>query len=94
MAVIAVLFFHLDLLPGGFLGVDIFFVISGYLITKIIVEENENNLFSFKNFYIKRFKRLFPALIIVSIFSLIIACINFDTDNFNRINKSSIFLYF
>ena len=45
LAVIAVLFFHLDLLPGGFLGVDIFFVISGYLITKIIVEENENNLY-------------------------------------------------
>ena len=94
LAVIAVLFFHLDLLPGGFLGVDIFFVISGYLITKIIVEENENNLFSFKNFYIKRFKRLFPALIIVSIFSLIIACIIFDTDNLNRINKSSIFSLF
>ena len=63
LAVLAVLLFHLDVLSGGYLGVDVFFVISGYLITKIIIDEKNSNLFSFKEFYIKRFKRLFPALI-------------------------------
>ncbi len=94
LAVLAVLLFHLDVLPGGYLGVDVFFVISGYLITKIIIDEKNSNLFSFKEFYIKRFKRLFPALIVISIFALIIACIIFDTDNLNRLNKSSIFSLF
>ena len=91
LAVLAVLFFHLDILPGGYLGVDIFFVISGYLITKIIITEKNNNLFSFKSFYKKRFKRLFPALIFVSIFSLVIAIFIFDTDNLIRLNTSSFY---
>lgn len=94
LAVLAVLMFHLDLFSGGYLGVDVFFVISGYLITKIIIEERKNNTFSFKNFYIKRFKRLFPALSIVVIFSLLIAILIFDTDNLIRFNKSSFYSLF
>lgn len=66
-----VTFFGYQILPGGYLGVDIFFVISGYLITKIIFKElNQNKSFSFKNFYIKRARRILPAL-----FFLIICCI-------------------
>ena len=94
LAVLAVLLFHLDLFSGGYLGVDVFFVISGYLITKIILEEKKQNVFSFKNFYIKRFKRLFPALSVVIILSLLTAIIIFDTDNLLRFNESSFYSLF
>ena len=62
IAVLAVLAFHLDphWLPGGFQGVDIFFVISGYLITRLIRDQGTE--FSFRRFYLRRFWRLFPAL--------------------------------
>ena len=53
IAVLAVVFFHLDLpLPGGFAGVDIFFVISGYLITAIIISQKNRGTFSFGDFYL------------------------------------------
>ncbi|THA13438.1 acyltransferase family protein, partial [Rodentibacter pneumotropicus] len=60
IAVISVIIFHLNetWLPGGFLGVDIFFVISGFLITSIILREAEENRFTFKNFYTRRIKRI------------------------------------
>jgi peptidoglycan/LPS O-acetylase OafA/YrhL len=51
--------------PGGFIGVDIFFVISGYLITKMIIEELDRNIFSFGIFYLRRLRRLLPALVLV-----------------------------
>lgn len=62
IAVLAVLVFHLDphWLPGGFQGVDMFFVISGYLITRLIRDQQPD--FSFSRFYLRRFWRLFPAL--------------------------------
>jgi peptidoglycan/LPS O-acetylase OafA/YrhL len=67
VAVLSVFLFHLQpsLLPGGFLGVDVFFVISGYLITGIIVRENHLGTFSLTNFYGRRVKRIFPALFVV-----------------------------
>ena len=72
LSVISVLIYHLEisvlnfqLFRGGFLGVDIFFVISGYLISSIIITDLQNNSFSFKNFYLKRIKRLFPALFVL-----------------------------
>ncbi|MDP3695599.1 MAG: acyltransferase, partial [Desulfocapsaceae bacterium] len=75
IAVLAVFFFHLYpvLLPGGFLGVDVFFVISGYLITSIILRENARGVFSFKRFYARRVKRIFPALFVVLILSSLLA---------------------
>jgi peptidoglycan/LPS O-acetylase OafA/YrhL len=54
-------------LPGGFVGVDIFFVISGYLITRIILNDMNNGSFTFGHFYSKRVRRLFPSLITVLI---------------------------
>ena len=67
-------FFNSLLFPGGYYGVDIFFVISGYLITAIIIKEKvNNNKFSFKNFYLRRARRIFPALILVLIISLPLA---------------------
>ena len=58
--------FNYKLLPGGFLGVDIFFVISGYLISSIILSEIRlNNYFSLINFYERRARRILPALLLV-----------------------------
>ena len=67
IAVVSVLLFHTfpQILPGGFVGVDIFFVISGYLITQIIFQELQNNHFKLWNFYQRRIRRIFPALLIV-----------------------------
>ncbi len=74
LAVISVFIFHLQgsYLPGGFLGVDIFFVISGYLITSIIYKQKLQNQFSFKTFYIRRCKRILPPLFLVLLFTFVI----------------------
>lgn len=75
VAVLSVFLFHLQpqLLPGGFLGVDVFFVISGYLITNIILRENHSGNFSFLHFYARRIKRIFPALFVVLLLTAIVA---------------------
>lgn len=67
IAVLLVIVFHAfpELLPGGFIGVDIFFVISGYLISSILFNSFERGDFSYLEFYARRIKRLFPALILV-----------------------------
>ncbi|MBD3768468.1 MAG: acyltransferase, partial [Gammaproteobacteria bacterium] len=66
-AVIAVLLFHFTLieLPGGFAGVDVFFVISGYLMTAIVVGGHEKGNFSLLRFYMARARRILPALMVV-----------------------------
>lgn len=73
LAVLSVVVFHYfpAVLPGGFVGVDIFFVISGYLITSIITKDINNASFSFVDFYRKRVLRIFPALFLVLLFCLI-----------------------
>lgn len=77
LAVISVLIYHIGLfssefswLPGGFLGVDLFFVLSGYFITSVIVRRYEKGSFSFRFFYLRRIKRLLPAISIVLIFTI------------------------
>lgn len=62
-AILSVLLFHarMPFIPGGYLGVDVFFVISGFLITNLIVKQIALGNFSFKNFYFRRVKRLLPA---------------------------------
>jgi len=67
VAVLSVVLFHAfpKLVPGGFAGVDAFFVISGYLITSIIVTDLDAKSFSFTEFYKRRVRRLFPALVVV-----------------------------
>jgi len=64
VAVLAVILYHADirLFKGGWLGVDIFFVISGYLISNIIISELNEGTFTFKNFYLRRIRRILPAL--------------------------------
>ena len=62
IAVLGVVLFHAGLpLPGGFVGVDVFFVISGYLITQIILRESAENRFSLTQFWIRRIRRILPA---------------------------------
>lgn len=67
VAVLAVILFHInkDLLPGGFIGVDVFFVISGYLISQNIIRDINANKFSIAEFYRRRIKRIFPPLTVV-----------------------------
>jgi peptidoglycan/LPS O-acetylase OafA/YrhL len=66
IAVLLIVFFHLGAYPpGGFIGVDIFFVISGFLITIIIVQEHGAGRFSFMAFYARRIKRILPALLVM-----------------------------
>lgn len=72
-AVIPVLLFHLGIswMSGGFLGVDVFFVISGFLITKTILTELDQNRFSFKAFWARRIRRILPALLCMITLTLI-----------------------
>lgn len=71
LAVMSVIFFHLgfDTISGGFIGVDIFFVISGYLISTIIFKEIAQNSFSIAAFYVRRARRILPALFAVVLVS-------------------------
>lgn len=75
LAIISVIIFHFmpSLAPGGYIGVDIFFVISGFLITGIILKECENNEFSYQKFYIRRIRRIFPALFFMLFCSFVAA---------------------
>src|SRR5450631_232731 len=69
VAVLAVMFFHFGLIgaTGGYVGVDVFFCISGYLIGGIIIDETASGRFSYRQFYVRRIKRLFPAFLAVAL---------------------------
>lgn len=92
LAVIFVVLFHLDIswIKSGFLGVDIFFVISGYLITSIIIRDLNNNDFSIKNFYLRRIRRILPALITVLIVSTFFAWLILLPQDLQNYSKSLI----
>jgi peptidoglycan/LPS O-acetylase OafA/YrhL len=72
LAVLPVILFHagFELFSGGFVGVDVFFVISGYLITTIIISEMSKGKFSIMNFYERRARRILPALFFVMLVCL------------------------
>ncbi len=76
IAVLAVVFYHADLgvVSGGFLGVDMFFVLSGFLITSLLLEElSHNHSIDRAQFYLRRIRRLFPALIVVLVTAIVSA---------------------
>nr|WP_298113615.1 acyltransferase family protein [uncultured Pseudomonas sp.] len=90
IAVLSVLLFHagFTLFPGGFVGVDIFFVLSGFLITSIILNEIHTNTFSFSTFYERRIRRLVPPLIPVLLLSWLSAFVLFEQQQFTETTKS------
>jgi peptidoglycan/LPS O-acetylase OafA/YrhL len=92
-AVIAVVIYHVfpGMLPGGFTGVDIFFVISGYLITSIIYQNIKNQNFSFFDFYNRRILRIFPALLLMITACLIFGWFSLSSDEYSQLGKHSIF---
>jgi peptidoglycan/LPS O-acetylase OafA/YrhL len=90
IAVLAVLLFHTDVpgFTGGFVGVDVFFVISGYLITSIILKEIKAEQFSIARFYERRIRRIFPALFPVIAFVLVVGAYLFDANAFKDLGQS------
>jgi peptidoglycan/LPS O-acetylase OafA/YrhL len=74
--------------PGGFIGVDIFFVISGFLITRIILSRVNTNTFSSMEFYSRRIRRIFPALIVVLAVTYLIGWFVLLPDSFSMLGKS------
>lgn len=90
IAVLAVLFFHAEIpgFSGGFVGVDIFFVISGYLITSILLQDLRDGNFSIARFYERRIKRIFPALFPVILFTIIMGAWIYEPETFKDLGKS------
>ncbi len=93
VAILSVLFFHLDfsLFTGGFVGVDVFFVISGFLITRNITEDFHNGTFSFSRFYYRRVRRLFPALLVTIFVTFVLGVLILSPDHLARLSESLIY---
>ncbi|MBI1273881.1 MAG: acyltransferase family protein [Alphaproteobacteria bacterium] len=89
VAVLVVLAFHLDshLLPGGFVGVDVFFVISGYLITGLILRAQQAHVFNIADFYFRRARRILPSLTVVLLFCLVAGWFMLMPDEFASLRK-------
>jgi peptidoglycan/LPS O-acetylase OafA/YrhL len=88
IAVVLVLGFHAfpQVVPGGFVGVDVFFVISGFLITSIISTGN----FSFSGFYARRVRRLFPALALVLASSIVLGWVYLTPGQFEGLGNQAL----
>lgn len=93
VAVLLVLFHHLgfSLFSGGYVGVDVFFVISGYLITRLITHEIREKSFSFGRFYTRRVTRLAPALLATIAGALIVGFFVFTPQDFADLGQSAIY---
>lgn len=89
VAVLLVVAFHAfpTRVQGGFMGVDIFFVISGYLICWIILKDLEQESFSFSNFYARRILRIFPALLLVLATALVTGWLTLLPDEYRALGK-------
>ena len=72
ISVLAVILFHMGYLPNGYLGVDVFFVISGFLITKIVYGQSLGNNFSIIDFYLRRIRRIIPLVLFICFVVLIL----------------------
>jgi peptidoglycan/LPS O-acetylase OafA/YrhL len=96
LAVLVVLLFHLDIpaFEGGYLGVDLSFVISGFIITRNILSDLHGGSFSLKEFYIRRFRRLFPALLVSVLLTLVVAILIVPPIELVNTAKSAIFAVF
>ena len=92
IAVLSIFVYHLDnnLLKSGFLGVDVFFVISGFVITNKLYFEFVNKNFNIINFFTGRLTRLYPALIFLNLVLLPYGYFNYYNDDFLSLFKASI----
>ena len=92
VAVLSVAFYHARLpgFGGGFVGVDVFFVISGYLITQILLAEIERDSFSVLGFYERRIRRIFPALFAVLFAVLALGCVLLLPDDLVALGRSTV----
>lgn len=90
IAVLSVIIFHAnkDWLPGGFVGVDVFFVISGFLITSIILEQQSSGKFSFLSFYFSRAKRIIPAYLVLLVVAALVFSILLIPADYVRFGES------
>jgi peptidoglycan/LPS O-acetylase OafA/YrhL len=89
IAVLSVVVFHAfpGALPGGFVGVDVFFVISGFLISTIILGSLAKGTFSLREFYARRIKRIFPALLLVLVACYAFGWFTLFADEFKQVGK-------
>jgi peptidoglycan/LPS O-acetylase OafA/YrhL len=96
IAVLSVILFHIKkaLLPGGFIGVDVFFVISGFLITSHIVQDINRSRFSILNFYRRRIKRIVPAMLVVVSVTLFFSWFLLLPEDATAAAKSAVFSLF
>lgn len=92
IAVLSVIIFHINesIIPGGFVGVDIFFVISGYLISLHIFRDLENNRFSIVEFYRRRVKRIMPVMLVVVLITVVIAQLIFRPSDAEMVAESGL----
>ncbi|MBD3673293.1 MAG: acyltransferase [Planctomycetaceae bacterium] len=92
IAVGLVLLFHADLkFTGGYIGVDVFFVISGFLITGLILKRQSEHRFRLTDFWTRRIRRILPASILVTAATLVAAAFVFMPDDYENLGESVIF---
>ena len=96
IAVISVILFHfqLDFFQGGFAGVDVFFVISGFLISKQIIKKQSSSTFSYASFYKRRFLRLYPSLLFTVFLTYTLSIFILSPTFFKNLSYSTISSYF
>ena len=91
LAVLAIVLYHAGLgFPGGYIGVDVFFVISGYLITGLIIQEIEQSKFSLTNFWERRIRRLLPASFLMIVVTLAMGYVLFLPSQFTELAKAAL----
>lgn len=89
IAVMGVLLFHFDLgFPGGFVGVDVFFVISGYLITGILLRQLEGERFSLSDFWARRVRRIAPAAVVMALGTVAMGWYVLESGDFRELARS------
>lgn len=91
IAVLIVVFYHAGLgCSGGFIGVDVFFVISGYLITSLILKDAQRGTFTLSNFWQRRIRRIMPAAVVLVLFTLVVGWFILLPDDFVGLGNSAL----
>ncbi len=91
VSVLGVLLFHAGLgFPGGYVGVDVFFVISGFLISGIILKDLNAGVFTLRRFWSRRIRRIVPAVSVMVILSLLAGYFLLEPDDYEDLSKSAI----